>query len=68
MNKEQELTYNELVSKFNFDEEQKKEIKSGLDRGIDVSIYAKPEFNFKQMKTIKNGLIDNTDSSWYAKP
>lgn len=43
MNKEQEVIYNELISKYNFDEDQKVEIKLGLESDVDVNVYSKPE-------------------------
>lgn len=43
MNEEQQLTYNEIISKYNFNENQKDEIELGLKKGLDVSLYAKPE-------------------------
>jgi hypothetical protein len=42
MNKEQRLIYNELVSKYNFNKEQKCQIELGLQENLDVSWYAKP--------------------------
>ena len=42
-------------------------IRSGLEKGLDVSIYAKKEFDDFQMREIRLGLIDNLDVSIYAK-
>lgn len=56
MNKEQEKIYNELMSKYNFNEGQKEQINLGLEKNLDVSIYAKPEFNWLQMDEIRLGL------------
>ena len=50
-----------------FDKSQKKEILSGIEDNLDVSIYAKPTFNWKQMSEIRFGLSFNLDSSIYAK-
>ena len=40
----------------------------GLEKGLDVSIYAKPEFNTAQMSFIYYGLKEGLDVSIYAKP
>ena len=53
MNEEQQLIYNELVSKYNFNDEQKEQIKLGLENNVDVSIYTNPKFDWKQMKQIR---------------
>lgn len=45
------------ISKEFFDEEQMKEIKLGLEFGLDVSIYADPKFNHHQMDKIRLWLI-----------
>ena len=44
------------------------EIRKGLYRDIDVSIYAKPEFNWLQMREIREGLEAGIDVSSYADP
>lgn len=56
MDKEKEKIYNELISKYNFNRQQKEEIIIGLEQGLDVSLYAKPEFNEFQMYQICLGL------------
>lgn len=56
MNEEQQVIYNEIISQYNFNEEQKKEIRFGLEDKLDVSIYAKPEFDDMQMFQIYQGL------------
>lgn len=43
------------------------QIRSGLNKGLDVSIYAKPEFDSLQMEEIKIGLENNLNVSVYAK-
>ena len=53
MNKEQQLIYNELIFKYNFNILQKAEIKLGLEKELNISIYAKPEFNEFQMCQIR---------------
>ena len=49
-----------------FDKEQQREIKIGLNEGLDVSWYAKKEFSEGDMYLIRIGLEDNLDVSWYA--
>ena len=51
-----------------FDKGQQEQIKLGLEKNLDVSIYAKPEFDEYQMREIRHGLEDNLDVSVYAKP
>ena len=50
-----------------FDKKQRRIIEEGLEKQLDVSIYAKPEFTWMQMKEISWGLEDNLDVSIYAK-
>ena len=50
-----------------FDEFQKKQIRTGLEENLNVSIYANPEFNVYQMNQIRLGLKENLDVSLYAK-
>ena len=55
------------TEKFNqFNNLQQEEIKQGLEKELDISIYAKPEYNWQQMKEIRWGLEDNLDVSIYA--
>lgn len=54
------------VSKFNT--RQMSAIRLGLAKGLDVSIYAKPEFNGVQMLEIMSGLEKGLDVSIYANP
>lgn len=49
-----------------FDKEQQREIKIGLNEGLDVSWYAKKEFSEADMYLIRIGLEDDLDVSWYA--
>lgn len=44
------------------------EIRKGLEKGIDVSIYAKPDFEWRQMREIREGLEAGIDVSSYADP
>ena len=50
-----------------FNKEQKEEIRLGLEKNLDVSVYAKLEYNWKQMYLIREGLENNLDVSIYAK-
>ena len=68
MNKEQENLYNELVSKYNFNKDQKEQIKLGLENNVDVSIYANPKFNWRQMREIRYGLLNGIEVSIYLNP
>lgn len=68
MNKEQELIYNNLISKYNFNELQNEQILLGVELGFDVSIYAKPEYNSQQMAEIRNSLENNIDVTLYLNP
>ena len=51
-----------------FNNSQKEQISFGLQKGLDISIYAKPEFDSKQMREIRIGLENGLDVSIYAKP
>lgn len=51
-----------------FDNLQRFEITIGIDSGIDVSLYAKPEFNWQQMEEIRWGLKAGVDVSLYLDP
>ena len=65
---EKQLIYDEIISKYKFNDKQKIEIKLGIESKIDVSVYAKPEFDEFQMFQIYEGLIRGFDVSVYAKP
>ena len=39
-----------------FNEKQQEEIKLGLQKNVDVSVYAKPELSYLQMKKIRKKL------------
>ena len=67
MNKQQEKIYNELISKYNFDEDQKEQIKLGIEKDLEIKWYTNPEFTHYQMEEIRFGLQSNVDVSWYAK-
>lgn len=52
------------MSRFGIDQQQ--EIKEGIQAGIDVSIYAKPEFYAIQMRQIRLGLMAGLPVETYA--
>ena len=64
---EKENQYNEIIEKYLFDKWQKEQIKLGVEKGLDVSWYAKPEFEHYQMREIREGLEDGLDVSIYSK-
>jgi hypothetical protein len=43
-------------------------IRWGLEKHLDVSVYAKPEFSWEQMEQIRFGLEQGFAVSVYAKP
>ena len=51
-----------------FNEKQQKQILLGIEKKVNVSIYAKPEYSWKQMHQIREGLEAKLDVSEYAKP
>lgn len=53
---------------YGFDENQLYEIYDGLDKKIDVSIYAKNYYSSSQMEFIKSGLEENIDVTPYLNP
>ena len=56
----------EESGKFNYS--QKEQISFGLQKGLDISIYAKPEFKGSQMEQIRFGLEKGLNVHIYAKP
>ena len=50
-----------------FDKQQKEEILTGLEKNLNVSIYAKPIFSAYQMFEIREGLEANLNVNLYAK-
>lgn len=73
-NKEEALTYekrenlyNEITTKYMFDENQRNEIKLGIEKDLNVLWYSRPEFNHLQMREIREGLELGLNVSIYAK-
>jgi len=51
-----------------FDDKQLREIRIGLEDGVDVSWYTDPKYDWEQMKVIRYGLQKGLDVSVYADP
>jgi len=51
-----------------FNDQQIRKIRYGLEKGLDVSQYADPKYNEYQMGEIKYGLENNIDVSSYLDP
>lgn len=66
LSKEQLAQLKELLRDFYADEIR--EILSGLERGVDVSIYANTDYDKEQMQVIRLGLEAGLDVSFYADP
>lgn len=62
-----ENLYNEITSKYLFDENQRNEIKLGIEKDLDITFYARPEFNHLQMQVIREGLENGLNVKIYAK-
>ena len=56
----------QMLDKQSYLEEQNQEIRLGLEEGLDVSIYSKPELYWMQMEQIRMGLKDKVNVSAYA--
>ena len=59
------LTKTEWFNQFN--KKQKEQIILGLEKNLNISIYANPRFNKQQMFQIRKGLENNLNVSFYAK-
>ena len=51
-----------------FSSDQMRQIRKGLNNGVDTSIYTNPKFGSDQMKEIRYGLEGKLDVSKYADP
>ena len=61
--------YEELINKYDFNQNQKEKIYEGLKDNLNVDWYAKPEFDSSQMFWIYKGLKNNNPFvRFYAKP
>ena len=47
---------------------QLEQIRLGLEKGLNVEVYAKPEFDCWKMEEIRRGLSEDLDVSIYARP
>lgn len=56
------------IAKTRYSAAQMHEIKDGLIKGIDTTIYERPDFDSEQMCLIKLGLLKDIDVSLYANP
>ncbi|MBO5071679.1 MAG: DUF1738 domain-containing protein [Eubacterium sp.] len=69
LEKEQTTTAErKMIEMDKFNEMQQNQIQLGLEKGLDVSVYADPKFNGDQMSAIRNGLELEVDVSKYADP
>lgn len=60
--------FNKCYNDDRFDEYQMYLINCGIEEGLDIGTYAKPEFDKSQMHVIYLGLAAGLDVSVYAKP
>ena len=67
-NEVQQPMNEDFLNDSRFNEEQKEVLIQGVDRGVDISIYADPTFNSWQMKEILAGLENKLDVDIYANP
>ena len=51
-----------------YDAYQLSELRKGLEKGLDVSMYENPQFHYDQMYEIRLGLISKVKVSIYAVP
>ena len=57
--------YNEIISKNNYNDSQKREIILGLNENLNVELYLNPKLNRKQMHVLTNGLFQKLDVTCY---
>ena len=50
-----------------FTPDQQREINEGIEAGLDVTVYAKPEFLAIQMREIRLGMLQKLPVERYAK-
>ena len=58
MNKEQQLIYKKIISKYNFNGDQKEQIRLGLENELDVSIYLNPNMSWEEMKKSREYMLE----------
>lgn len=64
INEPETFTYEGIT----YNEEQYEQIMSGVEKELDVSVYADPKYSADQMNEIRLGLLRNLDVSIYAVP
>lgn len=57
MNKEQKELFNKITLNQDYGDVQKRFIIMGIEKGLDVSLYANPNIDYKEMETIFESLI-----------
>ena len=62
------MNYNELVSKFEFTDFQKEELKKISLLDFDLEIFSKLDFNYMQLREIRFGLEKGLDVTPYLNP
>lgn len=60
--------YDEIISKYNFNNKQLEAITFGKFEGVDITIYAKPEYTWQQMEFLMFRLLDGEDVTPYLNP
>lgn len=66
--KEKDIDINiQQYSENNFDWLQIKEIRKGLEEGLDVSVYALPEISYQKMRELREGMLEGLDLRPYMK-
>jgi len=58
----------QITSTGRWSNEQMRQIRFGLEYGLDVSVYADPKYSWQQMDQILAGLEADLDVSAYADP
>lgn len=64
----EEKGYTSKLNIGDYDCEQIKQIEIGLEKDVDVTIYANPKFSSEQMEMIRIGLEEGLEASKYANP
>ena len=62
------MKYTDFLNSTRFNYAQINQIRYGLEDGVDVSIYARPELDSDKMREIRLGLKAGIDISSYVKP
>ena len=68
MNEEQQLTYNEIISKYNFNEKPKRWNRIRIKKESWCLMVCQAWILMAKMSEIRWGLEGKLDVSWYAKP